>query len=144
VGAVIRDLPIVRLLVADLLLTLAVVAGLVLLVVPGVVLAVWTAPVFPLLTMERQPVKPTIRRSFAIVRGSAWRLFAIVFSLYFASQVAGGVAATLLHEAPFLEALAHFGIVLVFEPLSSAAVVVATFALVDLYAARTAAAVPTA
>jgi hypothetical protein len=140
VGVVMRDLPVVRLLAADLVVTLAVVVGVILLIVPGLIVAVWTAPVFPLLTMEGQRLRPTIRRSFAIVRGSAWRLLAVIALLWFASQLAGFVAASILHDSEFLDELTHFGIVLVFEPLSTAAVVVATFALVDLHAARTAAA----
>ncbi|MGH9026721.1 MAG: hypothetical protein ACRDWD_11505, partial [Acidimicrobiia bacterium] len=136
VGKVLRDLPIGRLLLADVLVTVALVVGLLLLVIPGIAVAVWTAPLFPLLTMERKRVLPTVRRSIAIVRGSAWRVLAVIGLLYIASQLAGLVVAALLHDAPIIDAIAHVGVVLVFEPLSSAAIVIATFALVDLDAAR--------
>jgi hypothetical protein len=138
IGAVMRDLPIVNLLIADVLITIAIVIGVILLIIPGLIIAVWTAPVFPLLTMERKPLKPTVRRSIAIVRGNEWRLFALIVMLSLASQAVGFVAAWFFENSPFLDAATHFGIVLVFEPLSTAAVVVATFALVDIHDARTA------
>jgi hypothetical protein len=65
----IRRLPWGRLIIADLVIGAAIVAGLFLLVVPGVLIATFTLITLPLINMERQPVVASIRRSVDLVRG---------------------------------------------------------------------------
>ena len=134
--SVLRGLPVGRLLLADVVITLAFIGGLILLIVPGIFVFVWTTPVFPLLSMERQTVRATVRRSIQIVRGSAWRLLVVIGVVWFSSQVAAQILTTLLHNEPFIEAIVHHLVVLAFEPLAAAAVVVATYELVALDADR--------
>ena len=134
--SVLRGLPMVRLLVADVVITAAFIVGVALLIIPGLLVLVWTTPVFPLLSMERQRVWPTIRRSLHLVRGNAWRVFVIIGSIWLAGQIIGGVVATLFHYEPVIDAILHHLVVLVFEPLSAAVVVVATYELVTIDAAR--------
>jgi hypothetical protein len=134
--SVVRGLPVGRLLAADVLITAAYVVGFVLLIVPGLVVLVWTTPVFPLLSMERQGIRATVRRSIEIVRGNAWRVLLIVAAVWITSQILGGIVSTLLHDQPWLSAVTHHLAVLAFEPLAAAVVVVATYELVGIDAAR--------
>jgi hypothetical protein len=134
--AVLRGLPMARLLLADVVITAAFIVGVVFLIIPGLLVVVWTTPVFPLLSMERQPVRATIRRSIQVVRGSAWRVLVVIGSVWLAGQIVGGFVTGFLHAAPVIETIVHHLVVLAFEPLGAAAVVVATYELVAIDRAR--------
>lgn len=137
---ILSGLPYGRLLVAHVVVTAALELGLAALVVPGVVVAVWTAPVFPLLTMERRTVRATLARSFAIVRGNAWPLLGIVACSSLAIYAGGLIASGLVHEfAGESEGLAVLGHALtqaVLAPIGAAITVVATFELVAIDSRR--------
>jgi hypothetical protein len=99
-----RGLPVVG---VGILLWFAVMAGLVLLVVPGVVLLVATSVAIPAAVVERPGVVGAIRRSFALTRGRRWPLFAAglsilvtVWVLVAVVQVGTAVAATALLPPP--------------------------------------------
>jgi MFS family permease len=62
---------------AAILAWLGVVAGMLLLIVPGVMLAVAWAVVAPVLIAERQPVMQTFGRSAQLTRGNRWRIFGL-------------------------------------------------------------------
>jgi hypothetical protein len=138
---ILRGLPYGRLLVADVVVTTALALGLAALVVPGVVVAVWTAPVFPLLTMERRTVRDTLARSFTIVRGNAWPILWILACSSLAIYAGGLVASALVHEvageADGLAVLGHALTEAVLAPIGAAITVVATFELVAIDAGRT-------
>ena len=73
-----RGLPVVGI---GILLWVAVMAGLVLLVVPGVMLMVATSVAVPAAVVERPGVLGAIRRSLALTRGRRWPLFAAGLSI---------------------------------------------------------------
>lgn len=73
-----RALPYGRLIAVDVLYTLIVLAGLVLLFVPGVVFYVWFALAGVVVKIERRGVGDSLRRSRELVRGSFWRVAAVV------------------------------------------------------------------
>jgi hypothetical protein len=75
VWRVIRTLPYARILGADLLVTAAIVAGFVALVVPGLILMNLFALVGPLLTTEDLGVRAAMRRSARLVRRHFWLTF---------------------------------------------------------------------
>jgi hypothetical protein len=95
-----RGLPVVA---TGVLLSLAVLGGSLLFLVPGVFVAVATSVAVPAAVVERPGAFGALRRSFALTRGSRWLLFAaflallvIVWALAALVQVAATIAASLL------------------------------------------------
>jgi hypothetical protein len=134
--SVVTDFPWVRVIAADVLVTIATVVGLVLLVLPGIALMVYLAPMFPLLNMERRPVVPTARRSFSIVRGHFWKLATLLVMTQLLASAVGLVGAAIAHAlgaGDELEVMAHFLIEALLTPFIAVVVVVATFDLVEMY-----------
>ena len=64
--------------IAGILATIGIVAGLILLIVPGLVLLTWWLFVSPAIMLEHRSVLDAFRRSRALVRGSAWPVFGVV------------------------------------------------------------------
>jgi hypothetical protein len=80
-GRLARRVPYGRLVVVDLLFALIVLIGLALLVVPGFVFFIWLALAGPAVEIEgRRPIE-ALRRSRELVRGSFWRVLAIIVPL---------------------------------------------------------------
>ena len=73
-----RELPYVRLLGVDVLFTLAVAFGLLLLIVPGIIFFTWFALAAPLVEIEGRSVIAAGRRSRELVRGHFWKVLAIL------------------------------------------------------------------
>lgn len=82
------ELPYGRLLVADAVIAVATVAGLLLLVVPGLLVFTWFSLTAPLITLERKGVRASLRRSRYLVRGSFWRVAGILVALLVATETA--------------------------------------------------------
>jgi hypothetical protein len=88
-GEVLRTLPYLRMMAADVLFVLAVVFGLVLVVVPGVLALVWFALVGPVIEVERTGVLGAFRRSRALIAGHFWRAGTIIVVVSLASAYLG-------------------------------------------------------
>ena len=69
---VVRALPWVRLLGADVLVAMAVLAGLVLLVIPGLAILTLLSVVCPVIEIEDQRIFPAMRRSAQLTRRHIW------------------------------------------------------------------------
>ncbi len=76
--ALLRDLPIQRLVIADLVLGAVVFIGYSALVVPGIVAFTLLALVGPMVTIEKRDVADGFRRSARLVLGRPWLVFALV------------------------------------------------------------------
>jgi hypothetical protein len=89
--------------IAYLLVVILVVLGLLLLIVPGVWLAVKLSVVFPAVVFERRDALSAIGRSWTLTGGHWWRTFgalAVIFLITFVAQlVLGGVAGGILGAA---------------------------------------------
>ncbi|MGH3275851.1 MAG: hypothetical protein ACRDNZ_16195 [Streptosporangiaceae bacterium] len=72
--SVITTLPWGRLILADILVVLLVIAGLLALVVPGLIITTLLAIVGPLIEIEDLPVRVALRRSARLVRPYFWRV----------------------------------------------------------------------
>jgi predicted permease len=83
-----RRLPVWRLIAADVLVTLAVIVGLLVLVVPGVLVFVWFAFVAPSIEIEKRGLWDGLRRSRELVRGRFWIVLALVGGLEVATEAA--------------------------------------------------------
>jgi hypothetical protein len=89
VGEVLRTLPYLRMIAADILFVLAVAFGLVLVIVPGVLALVWFALVGPVIEVERTRVIAAFRRSRALIAGHFWRVGTLVVVVAVASAYLG-------------------------------------------------------
>ena len=135
-----RTIPWGRLVVVDLLFALIAVIGFVLLIVPGLVFLVWFSISGPVVKIERRTPRDALRRSRELVRGSFWRVFAIVIPVVFLTDAAVSAVARVGHsiagESLFGEwagaTLGEF----VATPLYAAVVVVLAFELIALERAR--------
>lgn len=139
---VLLDLPWRRLIIADLLLTTMVVAGLALLVVPGLVVLTWFSVALPIVNLERRPVLESFTRSHRLVRGHSWRVFILASSAFVIPELVIGAIAWLTHHLTHhvaLRALGHAIPAIVLMPLAALPLVILTFDLVDLDANRRAA-----
>jgi hypothetical protein len=72
VRKVMRMLPWRRLIAADLLVTLIVLIGVILLVIPGLIAATYLGIVGPVIEVENRTVRSALRRSAHLVRGHFW------------------------------------------------------------------------
>ena len=89
-----RTLPYLTLLVVDVLFALAVLFGLLLLIVPGVILFTWFVLAAPVAEIERSGVLASFARSRALVRGNFFKVLAILAPVV----IAGDALAELLGE----------------------------------------------
>jgi hypothetical protein len=87
-----------RLIAVDLLLTLLVAVGLVLLIVPGVLFFGWFALAGPIVEIEGRGVRAAFARSRQLVRGSFWTVLLVLIPI----AVASGLLADALGELPHL------------------------------------------
>ena len=84
-----------RLGVAGILAVLGVVAGLLLLIVPGLVLLTWWILIAPVIVLERRGVIEAFGRSRELVRGHGWNVFGtIVIGVLI--NIAAGIVVTLV------------------------------------------------
>ncbi|HEX4623368.1 MAG TPA: hypothetical protein VH231_02855 [Solirubrobacteraceae bacterium] len=75
-----------------ILQALAVGLGMLLLIIPGFIIWTFTAVVGPVVVAEEVGVRRSFRRSARLVRGNAWRVFFIVFSV----ELLAGILAVLI------------------------------------------------
>ena len=90
-----RHLPYLRLSVVDIAFAVIVAAGLLALVVPGVVLFTWFSLAAPVVEIEDRRVVDAFRRSRELVRGHFWKVLGLLAQIV----IAGGVLGELLHDA---------------------------------------------
>lgn len=99
VREILRTLPYVRLIVADVAFVLVVLIGFILLIVPGVVALVWFALVGPVIEVERLPVVAAFRRSRALIVHRFWRAGTIIVVVTLLSDYLGELIQTQLSGA---------------------------------------------
>jgi hypothetical protein len=95
VRAVLRHLPIGRLIVIDLLWVAVIVAGFIALIVPGFVFMAWFALVAPAAEIERLGVRASFRRSRELVRRRLWLVLCFVVGLLVAEGALTSAAASI-------------------------------------------------
>ena len=130
-----RVLPYGRLIIVDIVFSLIVLAGLVLLVVPGIVFYVWFSLSGVVVKIEGKGVRDALRRSHELVRGSFWRVFAVVVPAELLSSAVVDVGSAIGHEQAggFAgEWLAATVSEMLAVPLYAVAVVVVTYQLLAL------------
>jgi hypothetical protein len=130
-------LPYVRLLLADLVVSIATAVGLALFVVPGVVFFVWYSLTAPVIKIEDRGVFAAMRRSRRLIRGSFWTVLLLLGGLYIASNALTSVAQDRASGAighPFLSHwVAALAIGVIVEPVVAVATVVVALELIELH-----------
>ncbi len=119
VRRVLRTLPWGRLVLADVLVVLLVVVGLVALVIPGLVAINLCAVVGPVIEIENRPVIAALRRSAHLVRQHFWAVALLVTLPVTVASEIDSVAPDPISVAAVLEILAIRGIA---EALAEAAI----------------------
>ena len=136
VGQLVRTLRYARLVAVDLLFVLLVVAGLAVLVVPGLVFFTWFALAAPVVELEGRGVAGAFRRSRELVRGSFWGVFAILVPLELSTDVltdaTGALATAALGDTLLADWLGSALAELLLTPLFAVAVVAVAYELIEL------------
>jgi hypothetical protein len=105
VAEIVHVLPLGRLIAADILLAIATLAGLALLVVPGVVIFTLLSLVGPVITIEDRTVGTAFKRSWQLVRPRFWLTFLLVtLPLQLEQAALQAINYTTLFEHPVLPA----------------------------------------
>ncbi len=96
--------------VAGLLAAIGITVGLLLLIVPGLVLATWWAVVVPAIVLEGRGVLEAFGRSRELVRGNGWNVFGLIVLTFLVLLGAGIVVGLLLALAlsPLPESLEQY------------------------------------
>lgn len=87
-----KQLPVLRLIAADLLYALVVIVGLVLLIVPGILFMIWYALVAPAIKIERLRLRAAFRRSRELVRTRFWLVLAFVLPVIAFEETLAAIA----------------------------------------------------
>jgi hypothetical protein len=90
-----RHLAYGRLIAVDLIYSALVIAGLLLLLVPGVLAYVWLGLAGPVVEIERRSARAAFARSARLVRGRFWLVLAVLAPLELASEAVGGLTGLL-------------------------------------------------
>src|SRR5262249_61907045 len=83
-----RSLPIGRLILLDIVVTIGAAIGFVLLIVPSLIFLTYVAISAPIMKLEHLGVSESIRRSIDLVRGQARRVFVIVAGTILITELA--------------------------------------------------------
>lgn len=129
-----RRLDYKRLIMVDLLYVAIVVVGLLLLIVPGALAFVWFGLAGPVVEIERRTVRGALERSWQLVRGRFWTVFAVLVPIELVGDSVGESAGHWVHGllgdtflATWLaESVANF----LFSPLFAVAAVLLTLDLI--------------
>jgi hypothetical protein len=131
-SALLRSMPIGRLIVLDAVVTIGAAVGFVFLVVPALVFLTYVAASAPLMKLEHLGVRESIRRSIGLVRGQARRVFVIVAGTILITEFAVQAIIVPLHGTLLL-VLAGLSAEAVFQPIEGLAVALVAIHLLELH-----------
>jgi hypothetical protein len=130
--ALIRSIPVGRLIALDIVVTVLAAIGFILLIVPGVIFLTYAAASAPVMKLEHRGVSDSIRRSIGLVRGRARKVFLIVVGTILVTE-----AAVQLIAIPFNGAALLAGVNLVgeaiFQPFEGLVVALVAIHLLELH-----------
>ncbi|MDX6606138.1 MAG: hypothetical protein QOD14_678 [Solirubrobacterales bacterium] len=131
IGTLARSLPLGRLIVLDIVLSIGAAIGFVLLVVPGLVFLAYFSLSPPLVKFEHRSVRGGLKRSAQIVRGNFWRVLWIVVGVTLLTETVVAAISAPFHGVALVAAvdLASQGLL---EPIEGLAIVLVAFRLLDL------------
>jgi hypothetical protein len=129
--ALLRTLPLRRLVLLDIVITLGSAIGFVLLLIPGLIWLAYFSIAPAIVKFEHQGVWVSLRRSRELVRGSFWRVFVTVVGTILTTELAVGAIGAPFHDAPVVAVvdLAADGLL---QPIEGLVIVVVALALLEL------------
>lgn len=133
------------LIIVGILAGIGITVGLVLCIVPGLFLLTFWAVVSPVIVVEGAGIGEAFSRSWALVKGNAWQVFAVILLFFLLQAVVGGILAAILlsiSDAVFLTIIAAIVVRLLLAPLSALAGAVIYFELVGAQSTEAAVADP--
>jgi hypothetical protein len=130
--ALIRSLPLGRLVVLDVVVTVGAAVGFLLLVVPGLIFLTYLAASAPLMKLEHLGVRAAISRSIELVWGRARRVFVIVAGVIAVTELAVQAISAPFSGAAVLVAVNLAGEALL-QPFEGLAVALVAIHLLELH-----------
>ena len=130
-SALLRAMPIGRLVLLDIVLTLGAALGFLLLVIPGLVFYTYLAISPAILKLEHLGVRDAIRRSIQLVRGQALRVFGIVLGAVVFSELAVQAVA-LPFDGVVVLAVLNLAAEGLFQPIEGLAIALVAIHLLEL------------
>jgi Uncharacterised protein family (UPF0259) len=131
IGAVLRTIPIRRLILLDVVLTVGIAVGFVLLVIPGLIFMAFFSISPALVKFEHHGVWGSMRRSRELVRGNFWRVFVTVVGTIVLTEIAASEISAPLHGIG-LVTFVDLAVDGVLQPIEGLVIVVVALALLDL------------
>lgn len=130
--ALIRSMPIGRLIVLDVVVTLCAAVGFVLLIIPGLVFLTYASASAPVMKLEHRGVRDSISRSFELVRGRAGKVFVIVGGTILVTEAAVQALAAPFHGAGLLS-IVNVVAEGIFQPFEGLVVALVAIHLLELH-----------
>jgi hypothetical protein len=130
VGRLVRALPLRRLVIVDLILSIGAAVGFALVVVPGLLFLAWFGITPAIVKFEHLGVRDAFARSAALVRGHFWRVFAIVVGAIVLTEAAVQAIALPFHGVSV--ALVDLAAEAVVEPFEGLVIVLVALALLEM------------
>jgi hypothetical protein len=130
VGRLVRALPLRRLVIVDLILSIGAAVGFALVVVPGLLVLAWFGITPAIVKFEHLGVRDAFARSTALVRGHFWRVFAIVVGAIVLTEAAVQAIALPFHGVSV--ALVDLAAEAVVEPFEGLVIVLVALALLEM------------
>jgi hypothetical protein len=129
--ALLRTVPLGRLALLDLVLTLGTAIGLLLLLIPGLIWLAYFSIAPAIVKVEHEGVWGSMRRSRDLVRGNFWRVFAIVVGTIAVTEIAVAAISAPFHGIGLVTVvdLAADGLL---QPVEGLVIVVVALALLEL------------
>ena len=131
IRALLRTVPLGRLVLLDLVLTRGTAIGLVLLVIPGLIWLTWFSIAPAIVKIEHESVRGSMRRSRDLVRGNFWRVLWIVVGTIFVTELVASAISAPFHGVGFVTLidLAADGLL---QPIEGLVIVVVALELLEL------------
>jgi len=129
--ALLKSVPLGRLVLLDLVLTLGTAVGLVLLVIPGLIWLTWFSISPAIVKIEHEGVWGSMRRSRELVRGNFWRVLWIVVGTILVTEAIASAISAPFHGVGLVTVidLAADGLL---QPIEGLVIVVAALELLEL------------
>ena len=127
-----RSMPIGRLILLDIVVTLGAAIGLVLLILPGLIFLTYVSAAAPVMKLEHLGVLDSMRRSIELVRSNAVRVFVLVAGVVVITESAVQAIAVPFHGAGVLSAVNLLGEG-IFQPFEGLVVAIVAVSLLQLH-----------
>jgi hypothetical protein len=131
IRALLRSVPLGRLVLLDIVLTIGTALGLVLLVIPGLIFMAYFSISPALVKFEHQGVWGSMRRSRELVRGNFWRVMATVVGTIVFTELAASLASSPFHGLAIVT-FVDLAIDGLLQPIEGLVIVIVALALLEL------------